>query len=596
MSMAHLPNWQLDTIFPSLDSSEYKQAKSSLEKQLKTLEAFFDKYDIRTGKGKKVSPKDTHSLDQILDKSNQLYSDMSDLRTFLYLITSTQAFNDKARAEFSEIQPLSVRLSILSTRFTAWLERFEAKKLITSKKALAHRHALENAIRHSKHLMGEEAEEVASSLIPSSTRAWAKLHDDLISRTTLNHNGKALTLTQLKNLQSNANPNVRKAAFKSELKILEQNEVSFAAALNSIKGNVNELCKRRGWDSALEQALEQNNLSQKSLEAMQQACREAFPMLRRYLKAKAKFLGKRKLGWYDLDAPVSKAKTASYSWEASKSFILEHFSNYSESLAAFAKHSFDGHWHDVPPYKGKTNGAYCAEIPGRKESRIMHNFSGTLDDLFTLAHELGHAYHSECMYHHKRTFIQMNTPMTLAETASIFCETIVVNAVLEKAKPQEKLAILEQDLRGATALVIDIYSRFLFEKGVFEKRLERELSIDEFKQLMLSAQEQTYGDALGQGHELMWAHKGHYYIAGMDFYNYPYTFGYLFALGLYAEYQRQPVGFHQRYDRLLSSSGLADAKTLASDFGIDIESVDFWRRSLSIIEARVREFENLAKS
>ena len=593
--MATLPNWQLETIFPSLDSPDYKQAKTSLEKQLKSLEAFFEKNDIQAGKRKKVSSKDIGCLDHILDKCNQLYSDMVDLRTFLYLITSTQAFNDKAQAELSGTQPLGVRLSILWTRFTAWIGRFEAKRLITSKKALAHHHALENAIRHSKHLMGAEAEEVANSLVPSSSRAWAKLHDDLISRTTLNHKGQDLTLTQLKNLQSDANPKIRQAAFESEIKILEQNEVSFAAALNGIKGQVNELCKRRGWKSALEQALEKNNLSQKSLEAMQQACREAFPILRRYLKAKAKVLGKPKLDWYDLDAPVTKGKTTRYSWEASKVFILDHFSNYSEDLAAFAKRSFDENWHDVPPYKGKTNGAYCSEIPGLKESRIMHNFSGTLDDLFTLAHELGHAYHNECMYRHKRTLIQMDTPMTLTETASIFCETIVVNAVLEKAKPQEKLAILDQDLRGATALVIDIYSRFLFEQGVFEKRLERELSIDEFKQLMLKAQDQTYGNALGKRHELMWAHKGHYYIAGMDFYNYPYTFGYLFALGLYAEYQRQPLGFHQRYEGLLSSSGLADAKTLASDFGIDIESLDFWRRSLGVVDARVREFENLVK-
>jgi pepF/M3 family oligoendopeptidase len=595
MAMAHLPNWQLETIFPSLDSPDYQKAKQSIERQLKDLESFFDKNGIQSGQTQTVNLKVTTLLNQIIDKFNTVYSDFRDLRTYLYLITSTEAFNHKARAELSSGQPLGVRLAILSTRFTAWLSRFEARKLIVSKKALAHRQALETSLIWAKHLMGPEAEEVANSLAPSSVRAWSKLHDDLISQATIKHNGKDLTLTQVKNLQADPNSKVRQAAFESEIKLLEKNEISFAAALNSIKGQVNELCKRRGWNSALDQALQQNSISRQSLEAMQQACREAFPMFRRYLKAKAKFLGKRKLDWYDLDAPISTGKIKRYSWEASKAFILEYFGHYSETLAAFAQHSFEQNWHHVPPRKGKTNGAYCAEIPGRKESRIMHNFSGSLNDLFTLAHELGHAYHNECMYQGKRTLLQMSTPMTLAETASTFCETIVVNAILDKAKPQEKLAILDQDLQGATGLVVDIFSRFIFESAVFEKRLERELSIDELKTLMLDAQDQTYGDALSKRHELMWAHKGHYYIPETDFYNFPYTFGYLFALGLYAEYQRQPIGFHKRYDTLLSSSGLADAKILAQEFGIDIESVDFWRSSLRVLDARVSEFEKLTR-
>jgi pepF/M3 family oligoendopeptidase len=593
--MAHLPHWQLESIFPSLDSSEYAKTKGSIETQVKKLETLFDQHSISAGKKTKVTPQIIRSLDMIIGKLNKVSSDLTDLYTYLYLIHTTDAFNDKASAEISVIQPIVVRLSILSTRFTAWVGRFKAKKLIVSKLALAHRFTLEKSIRQSKHLMGAEAEAVAQALNPSSAKAWGKLHNDLISRTTIKYCGKDLTLTQLKHLQSDPNPKTRKAAFESEIKLLEQNEVSFAAAMNSIKGQVNELLTRRGWCSSLEEALEQNHLSRKSLEAMQQACREAFPMLRRFLKAKAKCLGKSKLDWYDLDAPVSKGKATHYTWESSREFILEHFATYSETLATFAKRSFDENWHDVPPGKGKTNGAYCAEIPGRKESRIMHNFSGTLDDLFTLAHELGHAYHNECMYRFKRTALQMNIPMILAESASIFCETIVVNAALEKARPNEKLAILEQDLRGATALVIDIYSRFIFEQEVFDKRKTRELSIGELKQIMLEAQQQTYGQALKQKHPLMWAHKGHYYSGSRSFYNYPYTFGYLFALGLYAQYQRNPKGFHQRYDRLLASSGVADAKTLAGDFGIDIEDVQFWRQSLSILTPRVEEFEVLVK-
>ena len=233
-------------------------------------------------------------------------------------------------------------------------------------------------------------------------------------------------------------------------------------------------------------------------------------------------------------------KSKFYNWSEAREFTVNHFRNYSSPLADFAERTFIENWHDVPPRKGKSNGAYCASLPGRKASRIMHNFDGSLDSLFTLAHELGHAYHNECLYQSNRSMLQSDIPMTLAETASIFCETIVVKALLEKTEGKAKLAILEQDLQGATALVIDIYSRFILEATVFEKRQERELSIQELKDSMLQAQKETYGDALSTYHDLMWAHKGHYYIPGTDYYNFPYTFGYLFALGLYAEYERNP--------------------------------------------------------
>lgn len=594
-----LPYWNLDSIFPGLDSPEFERAKRKLGKDIAKLETFCDDHDVRAGKKLSVTKQTLQTLDTLLDRFNRLATDFRDVRVFLTLTTSTDAFNDKAQAELSENSALVTRYSNLSTRFTAWVGRYDGKKLIQSDKAKAHRHELEKAIIASKHLMGEEAEELFSSLKPSSSVAWSKLHDSLISRATITRKVKGAareyTIAELKSLSNDKDARVRKAAFEAERELLTQHEVSFAAAMNSIKGQVNEVSKKRGWESGLAQALFNNNISAKSLEVMQQACQESFPVFRRYLKAKAKFMGKSKLPWYDLFAPLSIGKVKSYSWQDAQAFILEHFRSYSDTLADFAKRTFDLQWHDVPPRKGKTGGAFCASVPGREESRLLHNFTGSLDDVFTLAHELGHAYHNDCMYRFKRTRLQSTSPMTLAETASIFCETIVANALLEKADDKAKLAVLEQDLQGATQLVVDIHSRFILEKTVFDKRRERELSIDELKATMLGAQKQTYGDALANYHDLMWAQKGHYYIAGYDFYNFPYTFGYLFGLGVYAEYKRQPKGFHERYDKLLSSTGMADASTLAKEFGIDIESVDFWRQSLSVSAERVKEFERLVK-
>jgi oligoendopeptidase F len=213
----------------------------------------------------------------------------------------------------------------------------------------------------------------------------------------------------------------------------------------------------------------------------------------------------------------------------------------------------------------------------------------------TLAHELGHGYHNLNLAH--RTMLQRNLPMTLAETASIFCETIIRHAALQRADRQEQIAILEASLQGSCQVVVDITSRFLFEQRVFERRSRRELSIDELNNLMLEAQRETYGDGLDESllHPYMWAMKPHYYSVGRSFYNYPYMFGLLFGLGLYARYQQDPETFKRGYDDLLSSTGLADAATLAAHFGIDLHAEEFWHASLDIVREDINQFELLVR-
>jgi pepF/M3 family oligoendopeptidase len=598
-----LPHWQLTSIFPGLDSLEFEAAKTELKARVAALSEIMDARKVGAQEYVPVDPETVALFGDLVERFNDLYTRLGTIYPYLSGFTSTDAFNDRAQAETSALAPLGSKLSFLGVRLTAWVGAMDAEALIeASEVAAAHAYFVRRSREEAQHLMGDEAEELLSALNPSSGRAWAKLHSDLISRSTIKKTlpgkGEAeYPLTELRNLQSDADPELRRAAYDAELELLNQNAVPFAAAMNSIKAQVNETTLRRGYASALDEALFSSHITRESLEAMQTACRKRFPVFRRYLKAKAKFLGKDTLAWYDLLAPVSVGTPRSFSWAETAAFVSETFGSYSEGLAAFARRTFDEGWHDVPPRKGKRNGAFCMSVRGVRESRIMHNFGGQLDDVFTVAHELGHAYHNSRLYDAARTPLQSGTPMTLAETASIFCETIVVNAMLERADEAEKLAILEQDLLGSTQLVVDIDSRFRFEQGVFEKRRERELSIDELGALMLEAQSQTYGDALEQGarHPLMWAQKGHYYSTGRSFYNYPYTFGYLFGLGLYARYQTDPEGWHERYDTLLSETGMNDAAPLAAQFGIDIESVDFWRGSLAIAEGRVAEYEALVE-
>jgi pepF/M3 family oligoendopeptidase len=602
MTTQELPNWQLTSIFPSLQSPEFREATLELERRVAGLERFMTEHGIdgETGPGTAAA---ADALDQLIERLNDTTRLFSDVRAYLTVLVTTDAFNEEAQAKQSELQALATRYSMIGTKFTAWLGQVDLDAITAaSPLTAAHLYALERNQQLAGHLLEPAAEDIVAKLAPSGGTAWSQLHGALISRGTIRvklpgREEAEYNVSELYSLQADADPAVRKAAHEAEIELLARNEVSYAAAMNSIKGQVGVLAREAGWDSALSAALFQNSITADSLAALQEACRESFPVLRRYLKAKARYLGKEQLEWSDLQAPVAAGEQRTYSWSEARDFIVSKFRLYSDELADFAARTFEEGWLDAPSRKGKTNGAYCIAFPGQRESRIMLNFAGTLDDLFTIAHELGHAYHNEQLFRAGRTSLQRQTPMTLAETASIFCETIVFNAVLEEADEAGKLEILEQDLAGATQLVIDIHSRFIFEKTVFERRRERALSVTELNDLMLAAQQDTYGEGLAEGsrHRLMWAFKGHYYSTGRSFYNYPYTFGYLFGLGLYQEFLRQPEGFRERYDDLLSSTGMDSAANLAGRFGINIEATGFWRGGLAALEARVAEYERLTQ-
>ncbi len=402
---------------------------------------------------------------------------------------------------------------------------------------------------------------------------------------------RVLPMSAVRNLAFEADRQVRRRGYEAELRGWETVAVPLAAALNSIKGQVNTLSKRRGWETPLDEALFGASIDRQTLDAMMTAAHESFPDFRRYFAAKARALGVPKMAWYDIFAPVG-ASERSWEFAESAQFVITQFGTFSQRLGDFAARAFRERWIDAEPRPGKQDGAYCMSLRG-DESRVFANFKPVYGGMSTLAHELGHGYHNLNLA--QRTMLQHSTPMTLAETASIFCETIVRHAALRAADAQEQLLIVEASLQDSTQVVVDITSRFLFEQRVFEKRRDRELSVDELKELMLQAQRETYGDGLDASllHPYMWAVKGHYYSAGRSFYNFPYMFGLLFGLGLYAEYQRDPERFAGRYDDLLASTGMDDAATLAQRFEIDIRTPAFWRASLDVVRGDIARFETL---
>ncbi len=499
----------------------------------------------------------------------------------------------------SEFEQANLPMDKLWVRFRSWLGKVSPKlDKITAKNkvALAHAFMLQEAAEQSRYQMDDELEGLAAELSLSGGNAFEKLQGTVTSQMSVEFelDGKVqkLPMTALINLRSHRDENTRRRAYEAENKAWELVKETLAACLNGVKGQANTLNKRRGRKDAVHSALDAGRIDRKTLKAMLGAMEASFPMFRRYFKAKAKKLGKEKLAWWDLFAPMGKTDKV-YSFEEARDFVLENFGRFSPDLQAFAKRAFDNRWIDAEQRDGKRGGAFCMGIAGVKESRVLCNFDGSFDTVSTIAHELGHGFHNQCAYAAGKTELQQFTPMTLAETASTMCETIVAEAVLSKTKdPQEALSVLEGQIQGGGQVVVDIYSRYLFEKEVFERRGQAELSADDFSEIMLRAQKATYGDGLDERYlqKFMWTWKPHYYSPNLSFYNFPYAFGLLFATGLYAIYQQRGADFVEDYKKLLASTGEANTADLAKRFGIDIRKPKFWEDSLAIIGKQIDRY------
>ena len=447
----------------------------------------------------------------------------------------------------------------------------------------------ENLQRSSTHLLGSLGEEISARMSLSGANAWSDLQGYLTSTVPVSYNGGTTNLSAIRNLAYDPDPRVRRAAYEAELSCYDRIKDSVAFALNAIKLETISDCALRGYRSPLDRTLEQSHMKRETLEAMLGAMEEYMPKFRQYLKAKAKALGHENgLPWYDLFAPMG-ASAARYTAEDAKAILVELFSSFDGELAQMVERAFDEAWIDFYPRDGKTGGAFCAGVECLGESRILTNFDGQFGSVVTLAHELGHAFHNQCLRDQRP--LNRDYSMPVAETASTFNECVVMAAAINRAKSrEEKLALIESQLQDATQIICDIDSRYLFESMVLENRAERFMDADTLCGMMTKAQELTYGDGLDSNfrHPYMWICKSHYY--GSTFYNFPYAFGGLFARGLYARYEQEGAAFVPKYKQLLHTTPIATAEAVARVADIDLTDKDFWRGALQTVSDNIDLF------
>jgi len=592
------PRWDLTNVYPSLDSKKFKNAVKKYKTSLDELEAFFKK--ASKADSKTEPNKLGKLLGEAVDRFNALFGLSGTIGPYIYSFITTNSRDKEAMRILSEFEQMSVQADILNTRFRAWVGKLGKpaikKAAKTNASAKAHEFGLLENAEQSKYLMSEAEEALAAKLTLSGGNAFGKLQGTVTSQMTVDFemDGKVqkMPMPALINLRAHPDEATRRRGYEAENKAWEEVKETLTACMNGVKGETLALDQKRGREDAVHASLDFARIDRATLNAMLGAMKDSFPMFRRYFKHKAKLLGKKKLAWWDLFAPMGKTDKV-YSWKEAREFVISNFSKFSPELGDFAKRAFDNNWIDAEQREGKRGGAFCMGLDGVKESRILSNFDGSFDGVSTLAHELGHAFHNECAFQADKTPIQQNTPMTLAETASIMCETIATEAVLaEVTDPQEVLAVLEAQMNNASQVVVDIYSRYLFEKEVFERRGKAELSSDELNEIMERAQKETYGEGLDEKYlqKFMWTWKPHYYDSNRSFYNYPYAFGLLFATGLYAIYQKRGAEFVPAYKELLATTGEARTAELADKFGINIRTKKFWADSLAIIGKRVDRY------
>ncbi|HWT27228.1 MAG TPA: M3 family oligoendopeptidase [Mobilitalea sp.] len=581
--------WSLDVLYKGYDDKKYIEDREGLDNLTKEISTFSETL-ANVSDEEETLKKAINYLEQF-----QLLS--CKLSYYVALKLSVNTSDGQTRNESNMIdkfvslskKPIAVIYKFIAgvKDMDAYMEKFPKLK--------AYEFLISEIKKQSKHLLSDDVEEVIAKLNISAGSAWSSLQSFLTSTLEVEYNGKIITLPEARNLAHSEDVTVRKEAYEAELKAYEKIKDSISYSLNNIKTQVNTICELRGYESALAQTLEQSRMKKETLDAMWEAIREYLPVFHKYMKHKAKIMGySNGLPWFEMLAPIGESNKK-FTIEEAKDYLVNHFRGFADDLADMVDEAFESEWIDFYPRKGKVGGAFCENLPFVKQSRILTNFTGELNNVVTLAHELGHAYHGLNIQEH----LPLNTDysMPVAETASTFNEALIMEAAIKETSGKEKAALIESQLQDVTQIICDIYSRFLFESAVFEKCKKGFLFADELNEMMLDAQKEAYGDGLDPEylHPYMWVLKGHYYSENLSFYNFPYAFGGLFARGLYEKYKAEGEEFVPKYRALLNATTVMSVENAAKEAEINLEDPEFWRTSLHAIEELINEFIELTK-
>ncbi|WP_010678209.1 M3 family oligoendopeptidase [Bacillus timonensis] len=588
--------WDLDVFFEGGSSSPaFHSFLEALHKELTEFSALVDSFQVPT------NYHDKEGLVNILNAFQSSFKKLRQAGAFVSCLTAQDTSDRGANLLQGKTTQLSSELQSILTAFDQKLVAIEQPvwdELLSEPPFNELSYILEERRTRAKEKLTLEQENLINSLGVDGYHAWGQLYNMVVGNIKIpfedNGETKQLSVGQAFNKFSSSDRGVRKSMFTQWEKAWDEHTDYIGEALNHLGGFRLNVYKARGWENVLREPLDINRMSKETLETMWSVITEYKAPFVDYLNRKAKLLGLDKLSWYDLDAPVGQTESK-VSYQEGAEFILDQFSKFGSELTKFTQKAFEDNWIEAEDRSGKRPGGFCTSFPESNQSRIFMTFSGTPSNVSTLAHELGHAFHQHAMAGVHT--LNRSYAMNVAETASTFAEMIVADASVKNAKSEdERIALLEDKIQRSVAFYMNIHARFLFETRFYEERKRGIVSTERLNELMLEAQKEAYCGALDQYHPQFWASKMHFYITGVPFYNFPYTFGYLFSLGIYSKALEEGTDYEEKYIALLKDTASMKVEDLAAKhLGVDLTKRDFWEKAVKLSIKDVEEFLELTK-
>lgn len=582
--------WDLEVFFQGgSNSKEFYTYLSEIQTELDQFEQQIQQFS-------------TDSLEDVLASYESVVKKVVQASAFISCLLA-QDVKDKAASQLqgkvAQLHAkLQVQLGALDEKLVG-IDEVSWSKLIQKDVFQPLEYVLNERRRRAGDKLPAAQEKLITSLAVDGYHAWGKLYNSIVGtiKIPVEENGevKELSVGQAQNRFSNGDREVRKKVSAAWKKAWEGQAETIGAALNHLGGFRLQVYEQRGWDSVLKEPLENNRMKQETLDMMWQVITDHKGTLKKYLERKAELLGLEKLNMYDVSAPLSAEETI-LSYQEGAEFIIEQFSKFGPELTEFTKQSFEDRWIEAEDRAGKRPGGFCTSFPVSGQSRIFMTYSGTLSNVSTLAHELGHAFHQHAM--HGVPTLNRFYASNVAETASTFAEMIVADAAVKYAKDeQEKISLLEDKIQRSVAFYMNIHARFLFETRFYDERKNGLVSVERLNELMVEAQKEAYCDALGEYDTTFWASKMHFFITQVPFYNFPYTFGYLFSLGIYTQALEEGTNYEEKYIALLKDTASMTVEDLAmKHLGVDLTQRDFWEKAVKKSLEDVEEFLQLTKN
>ncbi|PSL25985.1 pepF/M3 family oligoendopeptidase [Planomicrobium soli] len=589
--------WDLDVLFPGgSNSKELRLHMDNAEPKLNEFEALARGFKVPASK------EDAQQVARLLQEVKNMMLHLHQSDAFIGCLMAQDTEDKKAALLQSEASSMGARFQSAVQKVQQDLAKTEDgiwASLLEDGVLREFSFLLNEWREEAKMQLSEKEESLITVLSVDGYHSWSQLYDMLVGeiKITMTVDGEERTLSvgQADNLSSHKEAAVRQESYEKLEAAWTEKEEFFAKTLNSIAGFRLATYKKRGWENPLQEPLHINRMKEETLNAMWGAISKNKQPFVDYLNKKGELLGKDGLDWYDVDAPVTES-TQQFSYQEGAEFILKHFKKFGPELAEFAEQAFEKGWIEAEDRPNKRPGGFCTGLPLTEESRIFMTYSGSMSNVATLAHELGHAFHTYAL----RPVHSLNRSyaMNVAETASTFAEMIVADASVKNAETkEEKIALLEDKVQRSVAFFMNIHSRFLFETRFYEERKKGVVSAGRLSELMEEAQQEGFAGGLSSSHPHFWASKLHFYITDVPFYNFPYTFGYLFSLSIYAKALEEGTGFEEKYMALLRDTAIMTAEDLAmKHLGEDITQEAFWEKGIALCVKDAEEFIALTSS